>query len=667
MAVESFTDKARRKRREDQRNWTSDDERYWLEKHPEDEPLPSYEAEASEPEPTFDADLVPEVDEYERPEEEIELDHFIDRIGIVEAYNKWANKGHVDAKGKTEGIKVRCPNPAHPDHDPSAWLNTNKDVWVCGGCGMEGGDKFDIAAWGLNFNVPGYKSGKQFPELRRAMAMNMGHTVRSGGSGSDRVVVPSESKGAPAASTSDTTASDDVSPAHNDGSSAEPSNVTALHPEPEPAEPPMTQAELAAIKIDWPKLTENSHFLRTWMNEASKDDLSEEFYFWCGLLALGFSAGNDVYLQDHQDVYANLFLTVIGTTGSGKSRSINNAKRLIKKALPYEHDDPANTGTRMVTGLASGEALVDQFYKLEDPLDPMNKNTIPVRGLIDFSELSYLVGKAASANSTIKPKLMDFYDHVNIIDASSRTTGDVRAIDAFGSCITTTQPRNVRTLVTRSDMDSGFMNRWMFIYGDPKDRIAYGNKALDLSEPIEALKNLKSWCASKRNEPGMQLKNEALDMWVKFHAKTILPIIDPKNYNDALEENPMLGRIELLFKKLILLFAIDAKENTPSVESVQKALSLWPYIEVVYTRVSGNIAATEEGDIENDIVKYIKSYESDGRKAQRKHISSALNKNYRLEDIKRAIERLFYLEILEEEEKREGTRGPAKKYIVLKE
>lgn len=660
MAVESFTEKALRARRaKGGPGWTLDDERRWLESHPDDTPLDGYE-HATLPTPeevTHDDDLVPDIDAPERSQEEQDIDAVLERIGIVEAYNKWSNKGTVEPGNKTEGIKVRCPNPAHPDHDPSAWLNTNKQVWVCAGCGFEGGDKFDIAAWSLGFPVPGYKQGKGFHELRRAMAIDLGYTVRGSGSGSDRVV-------APAASTSDAPRGESASPAPDDESQDEPSaTVTTLHPEPTPADF-ISKGDAKKIKIDWTEYADDSSFLAAWMDATSKDDLPEEYYFWQGLMAIGLAAGRDVRLLDLKDVFGNLFLTIIGTTGSGKTRTTGNLKRMLYDALPYDHDDPSNMGVRMVEGSSSGEALIDQFVKEEDPLDPTNKNTVSVRGLIDFGELATLIGKASSPTSILKPKLMDFYDNSPVVSTSSRSFGNAMAREPFAAAVTSTQPRSIRNLVNHSDIDSGFLNRWVFIYGTEKERVAYGNTPLDLHKPAEALRSLKGWCARMRGLPGMTLTGEALDLYVKFHARVVTPIISS---TAGFDDDPMLGRIELTMKKLILLFTIDSKEPTPSKRSVEKAISLWPYLEMTYTLASGAIASTPDNDLENEIISLIETYDKQGSKAQRKTVSDRLARKHERESIKRAIERLMFLQILEEEESRTGTRGPSKKYLILKE
>ncbi len=120
---------------------------------------------------------VPDLGPSERPDSQ--LDEIIDRIGVLEAYEKWCGK-KVDERtlNKREGVKVSCPKPDHPDHNPSAWLNLDDDLWFCGGCQL-GGDKYDIAAYHFGFDVPGYKDGSNFHKLRRVMAEDLGYRIQS--------------------------------------------------------------------------------------------------------------------------------------------------------------------------------------------------------------------------------------------------------------------------------------------------------------------------------------------------------------------------------------------------------------------------------------------------------------------------------------------------------
>lgn len=635
----SFSEKVQRARREQGRNWSLADEQAWLKDHPSDTPLPGYE-EAAKAEVEFDPSLIPDLgdDSYERNEEDEDIDRVLDGIGIIDAYNKWANKGTVQSGQRTESIKVRCPDPGHPDNDPSAWINTEKQVWMCGAC-ETGGDKFDIAAWHFGYPVPGYKQGERFPKLRREMAVDLGYTVRRQG---HREVVAR-----------------DPSPRQIEPA---PSNVTPLKPEHQPS-PEVAPNERLRFRINWKTIVPKDTFLHEWMLATTQDDLPEEYHFWTGLTAVGLIAGNDTHLADYNPVYGNFFTTIIGSTGSGKSRSISHLKRLLAEALPYE-EDPANTGVKIVKGVGSGEALIDGFVEMHE--DAGVPYTVPVRGVIEFNELSALMGKSSGATSILKPVLMDFYDKDPVIAAGSRTHGNVKAVDAFASCITTTQPRAVRELISRSDMDSGFLNRWVFVYGVEKKRVAYGAREINLDSAAAHARSLKSWAAMRRGSDPMILEGEALEMWEQFFDEIVTPILMPEDGN--LEDNPMFGRIALLFKKLILLFAINSRELNPSIESVRRALSLWRYIELSYSKVSGSIASTPMTELEDAIIELIQAATAAGKGGMRRSdIADRFRRSNTREEIKYALASLESLGVIEEVTHRTGSRGPARTVLAVAE
>ena len=106
-----------------------------------------------------------------------EMDAAIESIDIISAYRKWCGKSEPRVGSRTESIKVSCPNPDHPDADPSAWINTEKKTWYCGKC-EEGGDVYDLAAIYFGYPRPGYKEGQEFHKLRQQMAEDFGYVVK---------------------------------------------------------------------------------------------------------------------------------------------------------------------------------------------------------------------------------------------------------------------------------------------------------------------------------------------------------------------------------------------------------------------------------------------------------------------------------------------------------
>lgn len=528
-------------------------------------------------------DLVPE--DPRSPEDQA-LDDVISRIDIIDGYRRWCGKMNPEVKGgQTEGIKISCPIPGHRDSNPSAWINTEKQTWYCGTC-SQGGDVLDIAAFHFNYPVPGYKEGARFHELRRDMAKSMGYSyVKPPGFKSPIFVPPpeetpaDEQTEAPAAKTE----SDDTS-----------ATVTVLHPSGDDDD---TTFEFPTL--DWRAIVEPGTFLDTYMACCVQDDVPEEYHFWNGLLALGLAVGRDATLFDFIPVYGNLFVCLLGNTGDGKSRSFSHLKRLINTTLPHKWDDPNSKGVLQASSAASAEVLIHAFSKpVPDPANPkVVAYYAPVRGLIDFNELAALIGRTQRQGNLLKPTLMEFYDATPEISTMSMTGGKKIAAQPFGSAFTTTQPRALKELISKTDADSGFLNRWVFASGQQKQRIAIGGVDVDITPAQDPLRAIHGWSALGKH---IQWTPEAAERFTEiFHT-----ILQPAKEAD---EAGFLTRIDLLMKKLILLFTVNEMLDEVPERIVDMAFKMYPYLLSAYAIPAGQIGNTIYYEVMDEIRRHVKA------------------------------------------------------------
>lgn len=530
------------------------------------------------PEDLFDADLVPDLEGTNTPpNSDPELDRIIDGIGIIDAYRKWCGKSSPSTSdARQEGIKVSCPVPSHPDRDPSAWLNTDKNVWFCGSCEL-GGDAYDIAAYHFGYPVPGYKTGAAFHELRQKMAEAYGYVfVKAPGMTKPVLVAP------------------------------EPEPEDSQEPEPTPSSArvipilgdPEAQQELPSL--DWRSVVASGTFLDEYMNACIKDDAPEEYHFWNGLLALGMAVGRDVTLFDQKPVMGNLFICLLGPTGDGKSRSFHHLQNLLWQALPYKYDDPNSKGTAFINSPASAEVLIHSFMKpVEDPANPkIIAYYAPVRGLIEFNEMSSLVGRASRKGNVLKPTLMEFYDGSSTIATSSMATGTKKAERAFGSCFTTTQPKALRDLLRDSDAHSGFLNRWIFATGTPKRRVAIGGAQIDTSKAVDPLQKVQGWAGLGRN---IQWTDTAAEMFTDYFHEILHPA-------QLADDTGLLTRMDLLAKKLCLLLSVNSHDDAVTAKTVERVTSMFAYLTGAYGIPAAHIGSTISTDVTEELEKHIRRY-----------------------------------------------------------
>lgn len=609
--------------------------------------------------PTPPQQDVPDLGQDSRPDSEI--DEILDRVGIVEAYTRWCGK-KLDERtlGKREGVKISCPKPDHPDNDPSAWLNLDNDLWFCGGC-QEGGDKYDIAAYHFGFPVPGYKDGKSFHELRERMAEDLGYRIKKVPGGTvvyqeadeNRVSRPDTSK--PVQSTQIGQSSQSATPAADEDSVA---TVTELHPEDEPETP------ILYPKIDWQAIVPEDTFLREYLEACTNDDSPEEYHFWHGLLGIAHALGRNVTLDDTRPVYSNLLICLLGGTGVGKSRSKGWLDKVLTEVMPYRDLGTGTTGVKIISEPASGEYLIKAFsYEARDPANPkVLLGYQPVNGIVDFDELSSLLARANRQGSTLKPIIQQFADTRDTVRTASLTRGEFRADKPFCSFTSSTQPRAIRSLLNKTDTGSGFLNRWIFAGGPVKRREVLGGQrskiSIDLSEATEKLKKIYTWAGKERK---VTLSDEAFAEMEKFFQETIFPV-------QARDDTDLLKRLDLLFKKIILLFAANEKLIEVPKYIVERAETLFQYVVDCYALLHENIGITLVHEVADDILRVAKRIqELHGRAMTPRDLQRSLHrKRYPPNMVRQTLDNLVALDLLELEKPKRGSVGrPTVRYKVV--
>jgi hypothetical protein len=356
--------------------------------------------------------------------------------------------------------------------------------------------------------------------------------------------------------------------------------------------------------IDWRAIVPPDTFLWDWMQTTCVMDTPDEYLFWNGLIATSFAGGNDVKMADWTPVKANFFICHFGGSGTGKSRSLIPLVELLSEALPYDHADPSNTGV-MMTKPSSAESLIDAFSK--DILDPVTSERIgwaPVRGLVQYGELSDLLGKTARMGNTLKPTLMEFYDAHNDVSTRSRGSGHIHAEKPFCQTITTTQTKSVADLLRDADADSGFLNRWVFVTCTPKRRVAVGGTRVTIDHLCEPLRMIRAWASRGRS---ITFDDAGLAAFQEWFENAYLP-----NVGDDDDGEVLLQRGDLLMKKLIVAFCINSMTEVATEQIVKDALSLWPYLGGSYGVVRDRLGVVETHEIGEAVIKAIKEFNALG-------------------------------------------------------
>lgn len=596
---------------------------------------------------------------YDKDTSDLELDRAINSIDILDAYVKWCGKMSPRVgKGQRENIMVSCPKPDHADKNPSAWINLDKQTWFCGTC-QEGGDAYDIAAYGTGYPVPGYKDGATFHQLRRRMAEDFGYTFHEVPGGVTYISPPADPTPAPP---TPPPALPTAQPAAPEPTSPTAPTLSVVAPEPE-AEADDTVTEMFPADeygkytypgLDWRKVVPEGSFLDVYMNQTRIDDVAEEYHFWNAMIAIGFALGRRVKLYDLTPVYGNLFVCTLGHSGSGKSKAKRYLDLLLDMALPHKWEDHESRGVRKVNSPGSAESLIHQFQKpVTDPANPKKiMYYASVSGMIDFNELSSLMGRAARTGNVLRPTLMQFYDMEGVIQTTSMSTGSKEAHEPFASALTTSQPASLKNLLSKQDDDSGFLNRWLFVAGPDKQKVAIGGAHVDMTPAVLPLQRILGWSGTFKDDEFMEWGPAANEKFTEFFHSRLYP--------DKIKEGSMLlTRLDLLMKKIILLLSANKLERVVSGQTVSEAISMYEYILACYDIPSIELSKTPMGEVEELTLFHARRALEDENKGItiRELIRSTARKGYTREQLVRALETLVKLGQLEVEKPQAGSRG----------
>ena len=540
------------------------------------------------------ADLIPEADPIDPVLEKANetIDSLIDSLGVIKAYNEFIGKVPLPSPrpGQTESIMMRCPFPEHEDKTPSAWCNTIKNTWECGRC-QRGGDIYDLAAIGLGFDIDDYKNS-QFVELRRAIAAHFGYEVFEVPGEPDILYEPEPPKINGTANKAEAKPTTDTPEETEEGEDEEDSPLDIA------IERKIESEEV--YSLDWKKIVAPNTFLSKYMEIATKDNNVEEFHFWNALLALGMAAGRNIHLIDNPRVYGNLYICLMGGSGTGKTKSRRYIDKMVTRVLPYKEDQDYPDGAKEIPTPNSAEYLIKAFSKPVNGVSPMGAPVVvdyaSVRGIIRFEELSSFKTIAGRNGSDLGSRMLEFYDCKDRITTGSRMSGDTIAVDPFASAFTTTQPRSLSKILSRADEESGFLNRWLFVGGKRKPQTFLGGLEPDMSDADKELFKIHVWANDERT---VAFTKEAA--WKGN--KDLNDFID----KDKDKYDPALGRIDLTIKKLCLLFAINEMTTEITLEMYERVMQMYNYIKAyAIFRVENLEQATQQSETELLVIEKIK-------------------------------------------------------------
>lgn len=188
------------------------------------------------------------------------------------------------------------------------------------------------------------------------------------------------------------------------------------------------------------------NFLDDYLRIASDcTDSPEVFHQWLSLVVAGVCIGRRRWIQfGSKKIYPNFFITLIGASGAArKSTSLNISKSLLKKTIPegilpneFSHEEL----TKILRDNPCGTFYHDEF-----------------RSLIGLLNKDYM--------GSTKSFLAEAWDCPDYYTRQTKSDGKIEIIDMCPSLVSATTMDWFLKGLTESDIDGGFLNRFLFVIG----------------------------------------------------------------------------------------------------------------------------------------------------------------------------------------------------------
>lgn len=528
----------------------------------------------------------------------------VEGIGVLQAYDMWIGKMKPRPTPGNPEVFVSCPSPTHADNNPSATANVETNLWVCHGCGA-GGDVLDLAA--IRYGMPEYKEGQNFHTLYRKIAeQDFGWVFEN--QGGFQVGLSPEDQAKKYDAAQRRLEEEKARLEQQEGQS----NVFNISGDDEEEEEDDEDPRFGdPYRLEWRSLVNEGTFLDEYMKATVKDFIPEEFHFWNALMALGFAAGKSVKLEE---TYSNLFLCHLGPTSGGKSTSVSHMIKLLRQALPFDPAAPDHKGVYKFPNVSSGEFIIESLQgtypppaKGMPPIQPIDWEPGNIKGLAYYEEMTEFLKKSSRLGSTLKETAFKLYDCNDYVDTGSRTGGILIAKDPFVSFVTTNQPSRLRDQLTKDDVASGFLNRFIFTAGPKKPKPTRGRTAVNLDVASVQLQAIYHWIQEVHNgDLTLDWSEDGGMLWDEFCANVIFKMED--------EGSESVKRISTAMIKLVMLFAINNHESEVSVDSVAKAFGLWDYLLKTYKIIDNQVNVSATTELEDKVLATIKKKLIGGKK-----------------------------------------------------
>jgi hypothetical protein len=283
---------------------------------------------------------------------------------------------------------------------------------------------------------------------------------------------------------------------------------------------------------------------------------------------------------------------------------------------------------------------------------------VPTKMFFCPSELNRIGDVAGRGGNSLQNVLDDAYDNVEPLETHAKS-GSSHASGSYIFMMTTTQPETIRSSFITGATARGTVNRILPWYGTAKTEEAFDEADFDDAEFQRLLGELIAWTAFP---PLVEWTPDSKEMFKEFFEETIRPAKEERKATES-----FLTRVKITLKKIVLLFALNAKHTQIEQGDVQIAKKMWPYLIYCWDRAMDNLMTTDMKELSDRVLAWIVNFKNKKKiDPTRRDIRRGIPGNYNNEVLKKALDFLEHFDLIELVPQPAGAKGgkPTERYKV---
>lgn len=206
-----------------------------------------------------------------------------------------------------------------------------------------------------------------------------------------------------------------------------------------------------------PALSRTRNFFELYQYVCGISEVPPVYNFWASLSLVSAALEDRVWFEKFKDskLFPNLYIFLIGPGGLGKGTAISTAVRMADRSVQIPK----------YRGSATAASLIDVLGKVERDEYGRRLLSNPKLWLI-MDELKNNLGTNVNLVEAFIALMTEMYTADYVVNTSTRKHGQVDILEPVVNWLIGTTESDLRDILSKKLIDSGFTARVCFIFGD---------------------------------------------------------------------------------------------------------------------------------------------------------------------------------------------------------